>query len=46
MANLKAIAELAHRAIYPQSREKAAVTLAEFVATAKIEYATAMWIYR
>jgi hypothetical protein len=46
MANLKAIAELAYRALFPEPREKTAITLEEFIATARTEYAASMWIYR
>lgn len=45
MANLLEIAELTYRQIFPNPREKTAITLEEFVATAKVEYAAAMWIY-
>lgn len=46
MANLLSVAELTWRSIYPEPRERTAITLEEFVATAKMEYATAMWLYR
>jgi hypothetical protein len=46
MANLLAIADLAWRSIYPNPREKTAITKEEFIATAKNEYAAAMWLFR
>lgn len=46
MANLLEIAELAYNQIFPLPRDKNAIALEEFIATAKIEYAAAMWIYR
>lgn len=46
MANLLEIAELAYNQIFPIPRSKTAIALQEFIATAKYEYAAAMWIYR
>lgn len=46
MANLLEMAELAHRAIFSETREKPYESIEEFISTAKIQYAAAMWIYR
>lgn len=46
MANLLEISELTFRSIFPVPNEKTAITKEEFIATAKTEYAAAMWIYR
>lgn len=46
MANLLEISELAYSQIFPIPRDKSAINIAEFITTAKHEYAAAMWIYR
>lgn len=46
MASLLTIAELEWRNLFPIGREKTGITKEEFIATAKVEYSAAMWIYR
>lgn len=46
MENLLSICELAYRQMFPVPRDKTSITLEEFIATGKTEYAASMWIYR
>lgn len=43
MANLLSIAELAWRQVFPNPSTRTATKLAEFIATAKLEYAWNLW---
>lgn len=44
MANLKETAELSWRQLYPNPNDETAISLEEFIATAKSEYAYEMWL--
>lgn len=46
MANLKEVAEIAWRIIFPIPNDKTANTLEEFEAQARIQYSSSMWLYR
>lgn len=46
MANLLEVANLAFNTVFPIPNEKTANSLEEFIAQAKIQYASSMWIYR
>lgn len=46
MANLFEVCELAYNNVFPIPRDKTAITLAEFIASGRVEYAAAMWLYR
>lgn len=43
MASLQSISEIAWRQIFPNPNDETKVTLAEFIATAKVEYAYRIW---
>lgn len=43
MASLLEISELAYRQLFPNPNDEANITLAEFIATAKVEYAYRLW---
>lgn len=42
--NLKEVSELSWRQLYPQPNDETAISLEEFIATAKSEYAYEMWL--
>lgn len=46
MANLLSIANLTWLSLFPEPRDKTATTLEEMIASAKVEYAASMWLYR
>jgi hypothetical protein len=43
MANLKSIAELAYRQVFPYKGDEVPSMFAEFLETAKLLYATELW---
>ncbi len=43
MASIQAIAQLAHRQIFPNPNDEVSITLVEFIETAKVEYAYRLW---